>query len=318
MPVVRGAANAAVAVSLIVLVHSVQLAPVKHVGDSRVEPEARHKTSRREKVSTENASFVPRPKSALQSRLEPMFMAYIPLAFRDMAVAASEDWMAAFSQSFCVVGVAELFDKTWFVALLYAISLGRRAAFIGSYSALLLHTVIAAALGFGFSQVFKVSTLHFITTSVFAIFAVLYTWEWLWADPSADALADRADEARGDLGEDEPTTLSKTGTGKLGDFFSNKLAWQCFVAVFIAEWGDRTQIAMIALHASLPLLPVCIGSAAAFFVLTLSAVIVAAFLEGIKLSERLVLGISALSFAIFACLAFHDGLEARHDEMRLS
>jgi putative Ca2+/H+ antiporter (TMEM165/GDT1 family) len=228
----------------------------------------------------------------------------------------SKAWMAALSQSFFVVGVAELFDKTWFVALIYAISLGRTVAFIGSYVALLLHTAIAAALGLGFSQLFKVSTLHFITTTVFAIFAVLYTFEWFRADPEADALAERADEARDELGEDDVVVLSKT-SGKRSEALSNMLAWQCFVAVFIAEWGDRTQIAMITLHASLPLLPVIIGSAAAFFLLTLSAVIVATLLDGMKLSERVVLGMSASSFVVFALLAFRDGWVARSEEVNL-
>merc|ERR1719387_207485 len=59
-----------------------------------------------------------------------------------------------------------------------------------------------------------------------------------------------------------------------------QLAWtrifsQCFVAMFLAEWGDRTQIAMIGQHASQPLIPVCLGSLAAFFLLTcLSAYLV--------------------------------------------
>ena len=37
-----------------------------------------------------------------------------------------------------------------------------------------------------------------------------------------------------------------------------------FIAVFVAEWGDRTQVAMVTLHSSAPWVPVCIGSMVAF------------------------------------------------------
>jgi len=86
--------------------------------------------------------------------------------------------------------------------------------------------------------------------------------------------------------------------------------WQCFVMVFIAEWGDRTQIAMIGLHATLPLVPVMIGSTIAFGLLTLSAVLLGRLIGDQTLSEKTVKGICALSFAIFAVLAIHDSMLA--------
>merc|ERR1740129_1501833 len=83
-----------------------------------------------------------------------------------------------------------------------------------------------------------------------------------------------------------------------------------FVGVFIAEWGDRTQIAMIGQHASQPLVPVFAGSAVAFFLLTLSAVGLASVASRMKLSERLVHGLGAASFAIFSVLALKDSIAA--------
>eukprot|EP00966_Prymnesium_polylepis_P182729 4233694-Prymnesium_polylepis.1 len=35
-----------------------------------------------------------------------------------------------------------------------------------------------------------------------------------------------------------------------------------FSVVFIAEWGDRTQLVMIGLHASRPVVPIVVGAAA--------------------------------------------------------
>lgn len=70
------------------------------------------------------------------------------------------------------------------------------------------------------------------------------------------------------------------------------------------------QVAMITLHSSAPWLPVCLGSLVAFLLLTFSAVAAATLVQHAKLSERFVLGVSAVSFFVFAALAVHDGVVA--------
>merc|ERR1712217_124703 len=83
-----------------------------------------------------------------------------------------------------------------------------------------------------------------------------------------------------------------------------------FMAVFIAEWGDRTQIAMVGQHASQPLIPVFLGSVVAFVLLTLSAVGAASMVSGLKLTEKFIYGVSSIFFAVFAVLALKDGFVA--------
>merc|ERR1712061_113526 len=85
---------------------------------------------------------------------------------------------------------------------------------------------------------------------------------------------------------------------------------KAFGGVFIAEWGDRTQIAMIGQHASQPLVPVFLGSVLAFGLLTLSAVGAATLLNGQKLREKFVFGLSACCFAFFGLLALRDAMAA--------
>lgn len=220
------------------------------------------------------------------------------------------NWLQAAIRAFWVVGIAEIFDKTWFVALVCALKFGPRMAFCGAYSALLLHTLIAAGLGLGISHLLPVSYLHFITAGVFAVLALLFAREWHAADADSDALGPRKDEvaesqAISGFEAEDP----QSSTAVLALF------WLCFLPVFVAEWGDRTQIAMIALHSSMPVVPVCAGSALAFLMLTASAVLVARMLEGQQLSERLVLGLSAVSFCIFSLLATIEGIRARNVEM---
>jgi len=105
------------------------------------------------------------------------------------------------------------------------------------------------------------------------------------------------------------TALSKTASQESVHKSQNgwlRVFWQCFIMVFIAEWGDRTQIAMIGIHATLPLIPVMLGSTVAFGLLTLSAVIVGHFLRERTLSESTVKGVCALSFLTFALFGIHD------------
>ncbi|CAE7232754.1 PAM71-HL [Symbiodinium natans] len=203
-------------------------------------------------------------------------------------------------RSFSVVAVAELFDKTWFVALICAMNYGRSRAFIGAYVALVVHVLLAAALGVAIAQLFSITVLCFTTATVFFLLALAYFVEFLRAGQDEDVIQGRTDEAQEALqGADE----------------KKEQAWKdiilrVFVAVFVAEWGDRTQVAMVTLHSSAPWVPVCIGSMIAFLVLTLSAVLAASLLEGTKLSEKLVLGLSACSFLLFAALAVRDGISA--------
>eukprot|EP00439_Symbiodinium_sp_Y106_P020504 s2742_g2.t1 len=190
-------------------------------------------------------------------------------------------------RSFSVVAVAELFDKTWFVALICAMNYGKSRAFIGAYVALVVHVLLAAALGVAIAQLFSVTVLCFTTATVFLLLAMAYLTEFLRAGSDDDVIQERTGEAKEALQDQGGKTEQ--------------------------AWKDRarsTQVAMVTLHSSAPWVPVCIGSMIAFLVLTLSAVLAASLLEGSKLSERLVLGLSACSFLLFSALAVRDGVLA--------
>lgn len=243
------------------------------------------------------------------------------IAFIQQAQIGGSEWLAQTFQAFCLVGIAELFDKTWFVALLMALRYDKLTVFNGCYLALFAHVIIAAIFGYTVSKVVPIIFLHFGAAALYAFFAVLYFKDWHEADPDSDIIEAGKEEAGADITEDIEETSTYGATEKKGQltmrsYFQMKVFGQCFITMFIAEWGDRTQIAMIGQHASQPLIPVCLGSAIAFFLLTLSAVIVGMMLKGQKLSEKTVHFVSALSFAIFAALALHDGLTQQRVDMR--
>jgi len=83
----------------------------------------------------------------------------------------------------------------------------------------------------------------------------------------------------------------------------------------MAEWGDRTQVALIALTSSLPVLPVCLGGICAKFLLTGSAVVMPCFVDKRRFSEVFMNGVTALSFAGFTALALLAGVKARNEAL---
>lgn len=229
--------------------------------------------------------------------------------------------MEALYKSFVLISIAELFDKTWFVALLMALKYDKVIVFWGCFSALLAHTVIAAGFGYTIARVVPQSYLHFAAAALYGYFAVLFYQDYLNADEDSDIIAAGKEEAAEDCADDADenygsTEGSQQNTKKKFSRGKWKIFSTCFMAMFIAEWGDRTQIAMIGQHASQPLIPVCLGSAIAFLVLTLSAVIVGGLLANTKLSEKVVHLVSAMSFAVFAFLSFQDGVAQQKVDMR--
>lgn len=252
------------------------------------------------------------------------------------------DWLQIFIRSLGIVGVAELFDKTWFMGLLLAIRYNARIVFFGSFAALFVHTVLAAAMGYAFARCISPQMLNWATAVIFFGFALLYAKDWYQADPDADAIEAGKEDAGGDIDmdllckegteqlasaddDDNDDDMELKGTQRTHTYSSSSsdgsgAAWKSnetlsvfgksFMGVFIAEWGDRTQIAMIGQHAALPLIPVFAGSVVAFFFLTLSAVWAATLLSGQKLRERVVFGFSSICFAVFGVFALRDALAA--------
>jgi len=227
-----------------------------------------------------------------------------------LSVWSTED----FAQSFCMVGIAEAFDKTWFVALILAMKAAKLPVFIGCFGGLAVHVIIAAVIGYTASSMINLRYLQLATAALFFTMAGLYTYDWYHADPDADVIESGCADAVDDLGggDDIKKELNNYGSSpaspkkKTGDLV---VMSEAFLAVFIAEWGDRTQIAMFGQHASQPLMPVICGSLLAFALLTTSAVLLAKALSGVRIKEQWLFMIGALSFLVFGFQALYDTME---------
>ena len=130
--------------------------------------------------------------------------------------------LQVFCRSVALVGVAELFDKTWFMGLLLALRYRASTVFAGSVLALLLHTVLAAALGYAFARFFSPFWLNIIAAAFFGVFTLLYAKDCYMDDPQGDAVEEGRKEAEadvdlGDGSDSEASTNPKASlTEKIG------------------------------------------------------------------------------------------------------
>jgi putative Ca2+/H+ antiporter (TMEM165/GDT1 family) len=126
-----------------------------------------------------------------------------------------------FLSVFGVVFVAELPDKTAFAALVLATRHRPAPVLLGAATALTLQSAVAVAAG-QLVGLLPPRPVHLVSGALFLVSAVLM---WRRHEESEDEVKDGPD----------------------GRFWRSM--WLVFVVVFVAEWGDLTQLATAALAA---------------------------------------------------------------------
>jgi len=88
------------------------------------------------------------------------------------AVLPTDSALAAFGSSFTAITLAELGDKTFFMALILAARHRPRWVFIGAFAALTCVTVISLALGFGLRELLPQGLMPWLAAVLFLAFGV--------------------------------------------------------------------------------------------------------------------------------------------------
>ena len=148
---------------------------------------------------------------------------------------------------FPVIFLGELPDKTMFASLMLATRGHPRAVWIGAAAAFLVHVVIAVTIGVGLFHLVPHRALEGVVAALFlggAVFALRET------------------------DDDEVELVAREAATH------NQVLATSFVVIFIAEWGDLTQIltANLAAHYNSPL-SVGVGAVLALWVVALIAVV---------------------------------------------
>jgi putative Ca2+/H+ antiporter (TMEM165/GDT1 family) len=206
--------------------------------------------------------------------------------------------LPAFGSSLTAITLAELGDKTFFMALILAARHRARWVFIGSFAALAAVTLISLGLGYGLRELLPTGVMLWLGTVLFLGFGVRLLLEAQGMRP--DAAAEEAAEAEETVNLAETRVLVNT---------PEQVMREAFVMVFLAELGDRTQFATIFL-ATAPAFTfagLLAGTLLGHALVTWLAVGAGRWIGG-RLSERLLYRLSGGLFLVFGLFSLRQAL----------
>ena len=241
------------------------------------------------------------------------------------SAAAGTGFFAAFFASFLLILGSEIGDKTFFIAAILSMKHSHITVFAGAITALILMTVLSTCLGVLLPTLLSKELTHYACIILFTFFGVRLLYDVYSSDEPSTSENEELKEVEMELAErdrDVETSIGSVSPSRLPDGVSflkaaenwwtaseaRKVFFQAFVMTFLAEWGDRSQIATIALASAKDPVGVTIGGILGHCICTGGAVIGGKLLAS-KISERqvnLAGGTLFIFFALASLLMGHD------------
>ncbi|UKZ47595.1 hypothetical protein TrVGV298_001818 [Trichoderma virens] len=239
----------------------------------------------------------------------------------------------SFILSFTMILVSEVGDKTFLVAALMAMKHDRMVVFSAAFGALFVMTVLSAVLGHAVPALIPKRLTGLLAAGLFFVFGARLLREGMQMDPNEGVTAEMH-EVEQELAEKEKE-LERRGGSISGDALEMGLggrtsrknsgfvsgisnlcslilspAWvQTFVMTFLGEWGDRSQIATIAMAAGQDYWWVTLGALAGHCICTGVAVIGGRAIAG-RVSLKVVTVGGAVAFLLFGLIYLIEALYA--------
>ena len=211
-----------------------------------------------------------------------------------------KDFQSSFGSSFLMILACEVGDKTFFIAMILALRNGRAVVFSGAILALAVMTVMGVGMGWVLPLLMPVIYTHYASVLLFFYFGFVLLKEAYESD-GEDGF-EELEEVEEELAEkDHDDPRKKNGFMNLLEAMFTPILVKSFTMTFVAEWGDRSQIATIALAAQKEPFGVIFGGIAGHCICTGCAVMFGHAISE-KISERsvaLVGGTVFLGFGVF-------------------
>ena len=240
----------------------------------------------------------------------------------------------AFIMSISMIIVSEIGDKTFLIAALMAMRNSRIVVFSAAFSSLVVMTVLSGIVGHALPTLISQRLTQFLASALFIIFGVKLLREGLAMSKDVgvdEEMAEVEEEIAmsklntqmndiegGGVSNTEGVTNSSTSNNntpvyaEIGNQIQNLATFvftpvwiQVFVMTFLGEWGDRSQIATIAMAAGSEYWFVIFGAIIGHGLCTAAACIGGKYLAK-KISMRNVTIGGAIAFFIFSILYFYD------------
>lgn len=204
-------------------------------------------------------------------------------------------FLHAFIASLSVIIVSELGDKTFFIAAILAMKNSRVVVFVASMLALGIMTVLASVMGVATTVIPRIY-IHYTSVVLFVLFGLKMLKEGYDMSPdeakeefdSVQSSIERKDQNnnqanRGSCYASEdpetgvikslPEVPLKTKIKRKFLIFVSLAFIETFTMVFLAEWGDRSQISTLVLAARENVVAVTLGALLGHFLCTGLAVL---------------------------------------------
>lgn len=240
-------------------------------------------------------------------------------------VAKDSGFFHAFVASFLLILGSEVGDKTFFIAAILSMKHPQLVVFLGAIGALVVMTALSAGLGVLLPTLLSKEITHIACICLFAFFGIRLLYDVYTSDREAgeneelkEVELELSHSSGGDVegqararsnGEVSPVNFDEPKISSIS-FIASVTKWwqandsrrvfvQAFGMTFLAEWGDRSQIATIALASAKDAAGVTLGGIVGHCLCTGLAVIGGKLLAS-KISERHVNLAGGCLFIIFA------------------
>jgi len=209
----------------------------------------------------------------------------------------------ALGESFGVILATEIGDRTFFIAAIMAMRHARLVVWVGGVGALIVMTVLSTLVGHVAPLLISRTYTQYAAAALFLFFGVRMLRDGCQVEHAG--ASEELEEVEAELTkkqEDDPVDEEAADKIVSKEEPVNKVLMQAFTLTFLAEWGDRSQIATIALAAAREPFGVTLGACLGHALCTGIAVLGGKLLAS-SISERTVLLVGGGLFCLFSVLA---------------
>lgn len=210
------------------------------------------------------------------------------------AIVESSSFLSGLAASFLLVLASEIGDKTFFISALLSMKYSRVLVLVGTMLALASMTVISVGIG----QVFHALPNSLNTAFPFDDYAAVALLLWFGFQNIRDGLAMTSDDDD-ELQDAKDVVAGQASPNNASSGF--RVVAETSSLIFLAEWGDKSMLATIALAAAKSPIGVIVGGISGHLIASIIAVIGGSVL-GKYISERNARLIGGILFFVFAVL----------------
>ncbi|XP_077250270.1 GDT1-like protein 4 [Tasmannia lanceolata] len=204
----------------------------------------------------------------------------------------------AFFASLSMIIVSEIGDETFIIAALMAMRHPKSIVLSGALTALIVMTVLSTGLGRIVPNLISRKHTNSAATVLYAFFGI----RLLYIAWRSDSKASQKKEIE-EVEEKLEAGQGKSTVRRIFSRFCTPIFLESFILTFLAEWGDRSQIATIALATHKNAVGVAMGATLGHTICTSIAVVGGSMLAS-RISQGTVATIGGLLFLCFSVSSF--------------